>query len=201
MVRLCCRPYCKALGTYQYVPWKSAHSPAVKRAFIYGELCRRIRLCTMLEDWKRTVEDLKLKLQRRGYPDEFLMEIINKFHWDGMHSLREKTTEKILKVRSPGFAWKQIKIPPSMKITIPLIIRYDPRIFNAMKEYKKALEKEIGDKLQKHRFKLKFEMRIVMAYAMGRKLLNVISKPSKRMVNIHSTKYKELKEKGEIRET
>lgn len=186
MVKLCCRPYCKKLGAHQYVPWNSAHSPSVKKSLVHTELCRRVRLCTRINDWQTTTDDLKIKLIRRGYPEKFLMDLTKRFEWDGIHERREKTTEKILKARSPRFAWSLDKIPPSLNITIPLIIRYDPRIFNAMKEYRKILEQEIRQRLEKNRMELRFEFRIVIAYSMGAKLLDTLSKPNKQLVNIHS---------------
>lgn len=44
------RPYYKPIGTYQYIPWRSAHAPAVNKAIILGELIRRLRLCSTKKD-------------------------------------------------------------------------------------------------------------------------------------------------------
>lgn len=66
--KILCRPFYKQMGSYQYVPWKSAHPPSVKRSIIIGKLCRRFRLCSLEQDWLDTCEDLKIKLLKRGYP-------------------------------------------------------------------------------------------------------------------------------------
>lgn len=173
--RLLCRPYCKVIGAYQYVPWRSAHPPAVKRSIIIGEFCRRLRLCSTLDDWKNTKVDLFKKLRSRGYPPWILEQAQDKFEWDESHLRRVTTIQKLKDKRNASFPWSFFPLYRPPKFVAPIIIRYDPRIHSCIKESRRFMQEEVDKVI--HRLSLNLQPRIIIAFKMGRKLLSILQYP------------------------
>lgn len=182
--------YTKPMGAYQYVPWTSAHTPAVKRAVPRGETCRRLRIATSSSLRTKTLVDLAVKLSRRGYPKDSILRCLTK----GIPS-REGILKKIKRRRQQAhFPWiceadrtNTSSVPPdsaenscrssdsklncfgtSRTVVFPLILPYDPR--------RHKMDRELRDRLQELwnnnvRCKSKWEaVRVVLAYRKGRSL-------------------------------
>jgi hypothetical protein len=67
------RVYQKPLNKYLYLPFKSAHTHAMKRAFIKGELIRYRRNCSSEFDFNNCCKLFFKRLRARGFPHSFLM--------------------------------------------------------------------------------------------------------------------------------
>lgn len=179
------RVYTKPIGTYQYVPWRSAHPPGVKKGVIRSELSRRLRLCSTESDWVATCSDLKTKLANRGYPSRVFNEVLESFSWTDRSISRSKTIERILTRRHEArFAWHYDRLPTSIAPSIPLIIKYDPRFHKAIKEKRVILRRIIDETLSAHH-DIGIKMRVVIAFKMGRKLIQVLQIKENDAVNRH----------------
>jgi len=71
--------YQKPGNTYQYLPYYSEHPASVKRGFIKGELIRYLRICSLPSDFNIIRSLLWERLRARGYPQEFLLPIFQRY--------------------------------------------------------------------------------------------------------------------------
>jgi len=62
----------KPLNKYSYIPFKSYHTLSMKSGFIKGETMRYARLCSRKKDFNKMIALFTIRLQRRGYPLEFI---------------------------------------------------------------------------------------------------------------------------------
>ena len=169
--------YTKPMGAYQYVPWRSGHPPAQKLSIIKGELSRRIRICSSPEAWQETVKDLKQKLINRGYKAEWIEEEAAKLSFDSRHDRLEKTVNKSMAKRQEAhWPWDPNRdtTPPELrKLTIPLIINYDPRILKDIRAYRDQLEERCQQILL--RSNIDAPARVVIAFKNTRRLLATLA--------------------------
>ena len=68
----------KKLNRYAYLPWSSFHTPANKAGFIKGEAIRYARLCSEELDYRKIINLFIIRLQKRGYPLEFIQRALSK---------------------------------------------------------------------------------------------------------------------------
>ena len=181
---LLCRPYCKPIGAYQYVPWRSAHPPSIKRSIIHGELCRRQRLCSTIQDWGNTITDLRKKLMDRGYPMKIIQQEEMKFTWDPLHRSRYLTLTKLAKRRNSPFRWIPTPTAPIPRCITPIVITYDPRVHASIKLTRRQLQTHIDSKIMNN-WQVRICPRVVVAYQVGRKLLHILQHPNPLLTNPH----------------
>ena len=67
----------KIHNKYLYLPSASNHTMSLKRGFIKGELIRAIRSCTFFKDFAIFRNHFRLRLQRRGYNNNWLDSIFS----------------------------------------------------------------------------------------------------------------------------
>ena len=67
--------YQKPINIYQYLPPFTYHSPSILRSYIYGELLRIVRCCTLVPDRLDHFYLLFNRLLKRGYSKRFLLSI------------------------------------------------------------------------------------------------------------------------------
>ena len=80
--RLITRPFQKPLNRYLYIPFTSYHPRHAKRSFIKAELIRYVRLSSKLSHFMDIRRKFFFRLQNRGYPKQFLMDIFSEVHFD-----------------------------------------------------------------------------------------------------------------------
>lgn len=73
--------YQKSMNLYLYIPWKSFHPPAAKRAFMLTELQRYIRNCSNAADYIQMKRVFYTRLRDRGYPSRFLTPVFNSIYY------------------------------------------------------------------------------------------------------------------------
>jgi hypothetical protein len=66
------RVYRKKMNKHQYIPWSSAHPPAVKKAFIKAELTRFMNISSQEKLFEDRAYEFMESLSRRGYPADTL---------------------------------------------------------------------------------------------------------------------------------
>jgi len=67
----------KPLNKYSYLPYKSYHTINMKSGFIKGEAIRYARLCSRKKDYNKMIALFTIRLQRRGYPLQFIKDSLN----------------------------------------------------------------------------------------------------------------------------
>lgn len=158
------RVYTKPMGKYQYVPWHSAHPPTQKLSIVWGELHRRIRLCSEVEAWNATVRDLTKKLTRRGYAKEYISKRAADLDFAQRDMLVERTLAKTEKRRKQAtFPWKSERqverwyaessldtrqhrgVGVKEQIIVPLVVRYDPSVLQAVRDIRTDLERHMRE--------------------------------------------------------
>ena len=80
--RLLTRPFQKPLNRYLYIPFTSYHPTHSKKSFIKAELIRYVRLSSKLSDFLSIRKKFFTRLQNRGYPKWFLLDIFSEVHYD-----------------------------------------------------------------------------------------------------------------------
>ncbi|MGL4850697.1 MAG: hypothetical protein ACRC28_17530 [Clostridium sp.] len=160
----------KKLSAYQYVPWKSGHPTATKIGIIRTELTRRRILCSNMKDYHTAAIHLIKCLRERGYP----IDICYKTYISIEYNKRQEAIDKIFKklemtrqkAKVPWIKEKSLSIwyPTVIRHTlIPIVIRYDPRWHQQLKELKRKLTELMG--------KLIPSTRVLIAYVNNPKLL------------------------------
>lgn len=71
------RVHQKKLNMYLYIPFRSFHTTAMKKAFILTELMRYIRNSSSFNEYMDLKSKFYQRLRDRGYPNRFLDEIFN----------------------------------------------------------------------------------------------------------------------------
>lgn len=166
--------YCKKMGAYQYVPWSSAHPPATKRGIIRGELLRRLRLTDCHGDWLETLQDLKGKLVKRGYPLRIIEEQVTKVDFGSRIDQRLKIYKKVIDRRTNSrFPFNNLLVNPSSSPSIPLKMMYDPRMLRILKKRRKLLQEHINDALKAHNAPIS-NVRVITAFNVGRNLTSAL---------------------------
>jgi hypothetical protein len=160
--------YTKPLGTYQYVHWRSAHPKAMKRAVIRGELNRRIRICSTIQQWNIAKEDLKHKLINRRYPLPEIQQQESNFPFHKSRPLLNRTVAKIRRNKkrsinpySPTYSNKH-----KTQNILPLTIRYDPRHHRELTRIRAHLQTKVDSISNTNCSNNK---RVVLAYKKNRK--------------------------------
>jgi hypothetical protein len=119
----------KKLNKYAYLPWNSWHTRYMKAGFIKGEAIRYARLCSKEQDFIQTIQLFIIRLQKRGYPLNFIHKAINKVSW--------LYRDKYLKERS-----EDKKIPHIFKVEYNPI--YDHRTLRTiLDKFSEELVKDI----------------------------------------------------------
>lgn len=178
------RPYYKTIGAYQYVPWRSAHPPAVKTAIIRGELIRRLRLCSTEQDWTLSKEDLQKKLRIRGFPTKAIQLQCEKVIWEHHSSMLRKNIDNIRARRNQQCAWTLEIIPHNPRYVVPLVVPYDPRCHASVKDIRQYFQEVIDNICKIER--INDSPRVVIAFKMHKRLLAILQKPLPHLVNPHS---------------
>lgn len=170
--------YCKSMGLYQYVHWKSAHPPSLKRGIIKGELIRRLRLTDRLEDWHTTCEDLTNKFIQRGYPKQIIEKIKSSINFNQKDAIRAKLINKVLSRRQNiKFPFRSdLKVPPE-NTTIPLVTRYDPSNLRNMKKRRRTLDEYLHEALTTNNSRIK-RARIINAMSVGKTIKQLLTNSS-----------------------
>ena len=75
------QPFQKPLNRYLYIPFTSYHPIHAKRSFIEAELIRYVRLSSKLSDFLDISKKFFIRLQNRGYPKQFILDIFSKVHY------------------------------------------------------------------------------------------------------------------------
>lgn len=170
--------YCKPMGLYQYVHWKSAHPPSLKRGIIKGEIIRRLRLTDRLEDWWKTCMDLTNKFVQRGYPKSIIEKIKDSINFNQRTEYRDKLIVK-LQTRRANVKFpfnNQLQLPPEVT-TIPLLTRYDPSNLRNMKKRRRVLDEFLEEGLLAINSRIK-RARITNAMTVGTTIRNLLSNSS-----------------------
>jgi hypothetical protein len=72
------KPFEKSMNPYLYIPFTSAHPKHLKRAWIKTELMRLARNSSSRDEFQRANERFYARLKARGYPDDFLRNVMDK---------------------------------------------------------------------------------------------------------------------------
>ena len=70
--------YCKPTNGHQYLYYDSCHADYIKRSIIFSQTLRLKRICSEKNDLNVHVEDLKIWLHKRGYPDYLMREQVER---------------------------------------------------------------------------------------------------------------------------
>lgn len=173
--------YTKPQGAYQYVPWTSAHPPAVKRAIPRGELSRRLRIASTPTLRLETLRDLATKLGKRGYPKETLLEALRGKAPSKMDLLRKIRGRR----ESARFPWGRDSHEDLLlrwerlgesRITKPvlrsaLVVRFDPHTDVMIRQHRRNLEEVL--RAHPGLYKQWGDIRLILAYKQGQSLGNL----------------------------
>ena len=72
----------KAINSYFYIPWFSAHPLHLKKGFIKGELMRYVRNCSSFAPYLVMRNQFYHRLRTRGYPRAFLVSSFKEVNYD-----------------------------------------------------------------------------------------------------------------------
>ena len=130
--------YCKPIGSYQYIHNRSCHPSSCKKSIAFAEAIRRLRLSTLETDYEESLNDLRVKLMRRGHKLETINSQIEKAPFSSRNHFLNKTLIKFKEKRNPLSNSNPLKQQRSDKVShvIPIILRYDPVIVRAIKRAK-----------------------------------------------------------------
>ena len=92
--KLSTKPYQKPLNRYLYIPFNSYHPSHAKRSFIKAELIRYVRLSSCLSAFLEIRKKFFNRLQNRGYPRRFLLEVFSEVHYSSRHKLLSRSKDK-----------------------------------------------------------------------------------------------------------
>lgn len=93
--KLSTMPYQKPLNRYLYIPFNSYHPSHSKRSFIKAELIRYVRLSSRLHNFLEIRNKFFNRLQNRGYPRQFLLEVFAEVHYDSRPRYLSKPKDKV----------------------------------------------------------------------------------------------------------
>ena len=106
--------YQKPLNIYAYLPYHSYHTNNQKSGFIKAEALRYLRISE--KDFDTIIELFKIRLQRRGYPLNFITQAIKDILWEDRLKHLFKSTKKIKNLPflykilySPAHTHKQLR--------------------------------------------------------------------------------------------
>lgn len=166
--------YTKPLGTYQYIPWTSAHPPATKHALPGCELKRRLRLCTTGEKYRDTTTDWLHKFRNRGYPETVLQKALkeNPFGSRDRHRATIKRRLTLQQIKEHSFSGKPNRETRRHDVlTVFLKGQYDPRTLHNRKSTRKYLEDYVNAKTNR-------ETKAINAFSKDKNLLQTLNKGS-----------------------
>lgn len=168
--------YCKPMGTYPYVHRRSCHPEACMKSIAYAEATRRLRLSTKQVDYEESLNDLRVKLMKRGHRLHIINEQLNRVPFSCRKQVMEGPLLKFAAKRDPKLNFNPLMQEKKETISgmIPLIVRYDPRIISCMKAIKNMLQNELNTKIFSDS-KVK-SIRIILAWKNNQTLINQIMK-------------------------
>ena len=82
----------KPINTYAYITDRSFHPSALKKGFIFSELLRYARNCSLYEDFVLLRRRFKLRLLARGYSLQFLRSIFTKVDYNNRATFLQAKT-------------------------------------------------------------------------------------------------------------
>lgn len=91
----------KPTHAFMYLPYTSAHSPTVFRAWLKAELTRYILLCSTREGFEREVRFLAAVLKKRGYPMALLRRCVSERGWAHAPEVRAAQAAATKRARQP----------------------------------------------------------------------------------------------------
>lgn len=141
--------YYKPIGSYQYIHRRSCHPISCMKSIAYAEALRRLKLSTLESDYAKSLDDLRVKLMRRGYKLLTINEQLVKVPFSDRKITMQGTLDKFERKRNPSFNSNPMKREREEEISeiIPIICRYDPRVVNALKSIKTRLQDELRSSL------------------------------------------------------
>eukprot|EP01070_Trichotokara_eunicae_P005837 Trichotokara_eunicae@DN4696_c0_g1_i4.p1 len=170
------------MGAYQYVAFRSAHPPSVKRAIPRGELSRRNYISPTANKFAASAQDLGIKLFNRGYPKDIITQALVK-----PLKPRSKLIGKVIhRMKVTGFPWAPGRdiINHDFKVLanllLPIVIPYDPRNNFSMKILRQKLQKfwETEVAANPRWFSSWKNTRVLTAYTRGRSLGDIFRRTS-----------------------
>lgn len=168
--------YCKPIGSYQYIHRRSCHPLSCMKSIAYAEALRRLRLSTQESDYERSLNDLRIKLMRRGHRLKHINDQIAKVPFSSRQTAMQGTLDKFERKRDPSINTNPLRKERTNRISniIPMIIRYDPRIFNALKRVKNNIQNVLRTSLvNRDPFG---QIRIILAWKKNLTMVNKIMK-------------------------
>jgi hypothetical protein len=151
--------YQKPLNMYSYLPFHSYHTSSQKSGFIKAEALRYSRTCSRLSDFSNMIHLFTIRLQRRGYPLQFINNAIRDVKWQNRI--------------------KHLFKPSHLKNEIPLIykIKYTPthnhhQLRTVLNNFTARIARDSATPLS-------IRQRITLCYSLPRKLHKSILKARK----------------------
>jgi hypothetical protein len=84
----------KTLNKYSYLPYHSFHTPSMKTGFIKGEAIRYAKSCSRRKDFNRMISLFTIRLQRRGYPLNFIKTSLKSVQYSQRNTYLNSTKNK-----------------------------------------------------------------------------------------------------------
>lgn len=173
--------FTKPMGAYQYLHWQSAHHTAVKLAIPKGEIIRRNRIVNKSCSISATRMDLYIKLKKRGYPKDLLINTFIQAQHPFQQNARllSRIRDKKLHLKFPWnrnmSGLRDFKQKRDGKNIIPIITKYFPRFQPSAQQFRRLLEEKL---------KLKYprqmrDTRVLLAYKKHKTLLMLLKNNSK----------------------
>ena len=92
--KLSTKIFTKPCDTFQYILPTSTHPPSTFKAFIYGEFLRIIRNSSEKEEYEATSSLFKERLLKRGYEEDFILNIQQSVSHSNRQKILEETGNK-----------------------------------------------------------------------------------------------------------
>ena len=88
----------KELNKYLYIPFSSKHTMSARRSFIKTELIRHARNCSSAYEYNRAFTRFQLRLIKRNYPIDFIMEAAESVKYSLRSKYLEDSTPRTSKI-------------------------------------------------------------------------------------------------------